>query len=223
LYVSRSVIGNVCEEFGVTFLAVDIFNLVKKGYGTKLIEFVARKELVMAIDARTFGIIGLIKKPKVKCPFLKFEGEKGVCEIYDIRPTVCKLFPYGRLFMKGKVYALIPVMSICPEEALNAGPERTIAEYWKEQGVDPEKLPIPEELAKLMREKCTKLLEELKEYISGIILPKEFLMLLAMLTGFIRACEESKSFEEAVKKFVNMDAGTILAEGMRILSRMLKE
>lgn len=35
--------------------------------------------------------------------------------------------------------------------------------------------------------------------------------------------EPKTSFREAVKKFVNMDTGTILAEGMRILTRMREE
>lgn len=81
--------GLCCKEIGLPYdsdtviklsdrMKVSISEIINRYYGKVIKEGVS---------------FDLQDEKGIPCPFLKKNGEKHLCEIYDIRPSGCKMYP----------------------------------------------------------------------------------------------------------------------------------
>jgi Fe-S-cluster containining protein len=98
-----------CKLGGPKLTQGDIDRLKKAGYTVEdVVEPLSNKEF-KGLPV----VIGSLKnKENGSCVFLKFNGEKGIqeCSIYDVRPALCKLYPFDfeRVGRYSFVLKLIP-------------------------------------------------------------------------------------------------------------------
>jgi hypothetical protein len=83
-------------------------------------------DLVETDRVHGFPLVMLPRDPA--CHFWTAQG----CRIYAARPLACRLFPLGRVFDGGVSHIVLPDRNIC--RGLAALPDRTLADYLREQG-----------------------------------------------------------------------------------------
>ena len=82
----------------IIFNARDIFNIAKKKGMTMQQVVEAYTEVYIGRNSRIPIIHLLSNGPKGACPLL----ENGRCSVHDCKPTVCALFPLGRVALNSK-------------------------------------------------------------------------------------------------------------------------
>lgn len=91
--------GKCCiHQDMIIFNARDIFNIAKKKGMTMQQVVEAYTEVYIGRNSRIPIIHLLSNGPKGACPLL----ENGRCSVHDCKPTVCALFPLGRVALNSK-------------------------------------------------------------------------------------------------------------------------
>lgn len=92
--------GKCCiNQDMITFNARDIYNIARKK-GMTMRQVVETYTEVYIGDNSRIPVVHLLSNgPKGACPLL----ENGRCSVHDCKPTVCALFPIGRVIMGEKV------------------------------------------------------------------------------------------------------------------------
>jgi len=98
-----------CKLGGPWLTGKDIEQIKQAGYGAKdFLEPVLNSEFKSLPTMRG----SLKNKEDGSCVFLKFDAEKNCyeCSIYDFRPVLCRLYPFGfeRISLDSVVLKLIP-------------------------------------------------------------------------------------------------------------------
>ena len=91
--------GKCCiHQDTILFNTRDIYNIAQKKGTTMQHVIEAYTEVYIGSNSRIPVVHLLSNGPKGACPLL----EKGRCSVHDCKPTVCALFPLGRVVMAGK-------------------------------------------------------------------------------------------------------------------------
>ena len=91
--------GKCCiHQETIIFNARDIFNIAQKKGMTMREVMDANTEVYIGRNSRIPIIHLLSNGPKGACPLL----ENGRCSVHDCKPTVCALFPLGRVALNSK-------------------------------------------------------------------------------------------------------------------------
>ena len=91
--------GKCCiHQETIIFNARDIFNIAQKKGMTMREVMDAYTEVYIGRNSRIPIIHLLSNGPKGACPLL----ENGRCSVHDCKPTVCALFPLGRVALNSK-------------------------------------------------------------------------------------------------------------------------
>lgn len=89
--------GRCCKEIGIPWAELEV-RLVAAHLHMALHDFLGSygfrvNEYSGEIEPTEFGV--------TPCPFLKYDKEKAICEIYPVRPWVCKGYPGPDILCRG--------------------------------------------------------------------------------------------------------------------------
>ena len=91
--------GKCCiHQDTILFNTRDSYNIARKKGTTMQHVVEAYTEVYIGSNSRIPVVHLLSNGPKGACPLL----ENGRCSVHDCKPTVCALFPLGRVVMAGK-------------------------------------------------------------------------------------------------------------------------
>lgn len=91
--------GKCCKDQDtIIFSARDIFNIARKLGKTMLAVIDEYAEVYAGHNSRTPIVHMVPRGPSRTCPLLK----DGLCSVHDCKPTVCALFPLGRVAVNKK-------------------------------------------------------------------------------------------------------------------------